>query len=143
MQRLFWPPFWGNDMKKCISVVLVLLIAVLVSAQKRQQDLKGNHYRVIAIDRVISDAKGTRPAHADGKIGFVAIYSPDRKHCVVEYAGSDFHAFDDLRGEVASHADPQMMIFEKSAVSRGVYERIIHSAGYSDVDFDKFYVRLS
>ncbi len=130
-------------MRLRIAVLLLAAIGPILVAQKRPTPPSETHYRVIMVDSVIVDSvKHTRmPAHAAGKLGFVAIYSKDGLHCLVEYVSASYEDFNDVRSQVAAANDPAIKLWEKAQMKHEDLQAAAKVAGY-DVDFKKFYVRV-
>jgi len=124
-------------MRRTLLPLLFLLLTVSALAQR--VDSTNTHYRVWAIDRVITDAQGIRmPAHAQGMLGFVAIYSPDGSLCLVEYVAAKHQDLDAVRRD----RDPRVRVFEKPFTKRVVFETTARAAGFTQVNLDKFFVRV-
>lgn len=121
-------------------VLLPLFLLVLsVPALAQRVDSTNTHYRVWALDRVVTDAQGVRmPAHAQGMLGFVAIYSPDNSLCLVEYVAAKHEDLDALRKD----KDPRVRVFEKPFTKRAVFETAARAAGFTQLNLDKFFVRV-
>jgi len=92
-----------------LTAFLALALTAPLPANAQRVDPRQSHYRIRAIDRVITDANGVRkPAHADGKLAFVAIYRGSSNICMVEYVFTNYKDFDILRADAAN--DPQINI---------------------------------
>ncbi len=82
------------------------------------------------------------PAHASGTgiLGFVALYSPNGSLCLVEYVAEHNSDFDALRADAA--ADPVVRIWEKAFTRHSVFEAAAKAAGFTQLNLDKFFVRV-
>lgn len=124
-------------MSRWLFLLLILVLDWPAGAQR--VDSTNTHYRVWAIDRVVTDAQGMRmPAHAQGKLGFVAIYSPDASLCLVEYVAARHQDFNALRQD----KDPRVRVFEKPFTKRAVFDAAARAAGFTQLNLDKFFVRV-
>ncbi len=124
-------------MRRVLLPLFLLFLSVPALAQR--VDSTNTHYRVWAIDRVITDAQGIRtPAHAQGKLGFVAIYSADGSLCLVEYVAARHQDLEDVRRD----SDPRVRVFEKPFTKRAVFETTARAAGFTQLNLDKFFVRV-
>ena len=122
-----------------ILIVALLIVAAPLLAQR--VDPAQSHYRIRAIDRVIVDANGVRkPAHADGKLAFVAIYRGNSNICLVEYVALKHEDFDSLRADAAN--DPVIKIFDKARSRKQDLENAGRSAGFAQADLDKFFEKV-
>ncbi len=122
---------------KLLGLPFLFLIATPLIAQR--VDSTNTHYRFWAIDRVITTADGvTKPAHADGMLGFVAIYSPDSSICLVEYVAAKYDDFEALRKD----KDARVKIFDKAKTKKDVFEAAARRAGFVDLNLDKLIVRV-
>lgn len=125
-------------MKRAALLLTVLVIFAHAAPAQRVDSSLNSHVRIWVIDRV-TDAQGRRmPAHAEGKLGFVAIYNADRTLCVVEYVAEKYEDFDSLRADT----DPRVKVFEKAKTRREVFERAVGAAGFVNFNLDRFVVRV-
>jgi hypothetical protein len=122
------------------TAVLLLLVLFLCGPLAAQRvDSTNSHYRLLALDRVITDEHGNKvPAHAKGKLGFVAIYNEQMTLCVVEYVALRNEDLDDARND----RDARVRVFDKARVKRTVFEAAARAAGFTNVNFDKVFVRV-
>jgi hypothetical protein len=110
-------------------------------AGAQRVDPAQSHYRIRAIDRVITDAKGVRkPAHADGKLAFVAIYRGNSNICLVEYVALKHEDFDSLRTDAAN--DGVIKIFDKARSRKEDVATAGRAAGFAQADLDKFFEKV-
>lgn len=117
-------------------LLLVLLAAVPLAAQR--VDSTNTHTRMLTIDRVITDEQGHRmPAHAAGMLGFVAVYAAGSDLCLVEYVALKHEDFNALRAD--ADKDRRVRIFDKGRTKRNVFEAAVRAAGFTNVDFEKFW----
>ncbi len=124
MRRIVWP---------------LVLLALTLPAFGQRVDRKNTHYRAWAVDYVTTDAQGLKmPAHAAGKLGWVAMYSADGSLCVVEYVAKDYHDLDSLRRD----SDPRVKVWEKASTPRQLFEGVARTAGFTALDLDKFFVAV-
>ena len=120
-------------MRKFLLPSLILALALPAAAQR--VDSKQSHYRILVVDRTIVDAEGIRrPAHADGKLGWVAIFNPGSTLCLVEYTGLKHQDHDSVRND----KDPRVRVFEKGLTPPGLFKAAAVLAGFSPQDSDKF-----
>ena len=127
-------------MRRIFGSLLVALIFVATSTAQRV-DPAQSHYRIRAIDRVITDAKGVRkPAHADGKLAFVAIYRGNSNICMVEYVALKYEDFASLRADAAN--DPLIKVFEKARSRKEDVQTAGRAAGFPQADLDKFFDKV-
>ena len=118
---------------------LSLLLAVVLPAAAQRVDSKLTHYRLVGVDRVITDAQGRRvPAHAAGKLAYIAIYNPAGTLCWVEYVARNHRDLDDARQDTS----PGVVFHEKAFARREVVEAAAKAAGFTNVDLGKFFVRV-
>jgi hypothetical protein len=123
------------------SMVVVCLLSVSAWAQKGKVPITDNFSRVYAIDKMKQDPKTnvTRPAHADGMLGYVILgITKDGQHCLVEYVAAKPGDHDSLKNETSAKADPQMQVWEKGRVSAEVIRAAARAAGFDDIDIGKF-----
>jgi len=123
---------------------IILIVALLIVAAPlfgQRVDPSQSHYRMRVIDRVITDANGVRkPAHADGKLGFVAIYRGNSNICLVEYVALKHEDFDGLRSDAAN--DAQIKVFDKARSRKQDVENAGRAAGFAQADLDKFFDKV-
>ena len=122
-----------------LLLVLTLTLSLGPDAQAQRVDSKNTHYRVWAIDRVIIDAEGVKmPAHAAGMLAFVAVYNADDTLCLVEYVAAKHKDFAGLRQDKS----PRVRVFEKAFTKRRAFEAVARAAGFTQLNFKKFIVRV-
>lgn len=117
----------------------LILVVVTVPALAQRVDSRNTHERRWAIDRVVLDQEGVaQPAHAQGMLGFVAIYNADNTLCLVEYVAERNADFDSLRDE----KDPRVRVFDKGRTKPAVFKAAARAAGFLDFDLDKIFARV-
>jgi len=131
-------------------LLLVLLAAVPLAAQR--VDSTQTHVRVWVLDEVVTDAQSGRkmPAHAKGKLAFIAIYAPGENptRCLVEYVALKNSDLDDVRAardrdkDKADTDRAKVRVFEKGRTKRSDFEAAARAAGFTNLDLDRFFVRV-
>jgi hypothetical protein len=128
-------------------LLLVFMAALPLAAQR--VDSTNTHFRVWAIDRVVSDEHGNRmPTHAKGKLAFAAIYNADDSMCVVEYVALKNGDLDDVRNDKEKDKNKQdgdktkVRAFEKGRTKKSDFEAAAKAAGFVNVDLDRLLVRV-
>ena len=125
---------------KPFSLFLLAVLASSLIANAQRVDPTQSHYRLRVIDRVITDAMGRRPAHAEGKLGFVAIYKGNSNICMVEYVALKYEDFNSLRADASN--DPLIKIFEKARSRKEDVAAAGRAAGFAQADLDKFFDKV-
>src|SRR5260221_7206229 len=76
-------------------VLLLLLAMPIAGSQKRAVDSRDRGYRIILVDRLVTDAKTgrTKPAHVDGLAFVLLAFHHDKKHVLIELAGQSYESF--------------------------------------------------
>ncbi len=128
----------GRPISRGICLAL-LATALAWPALAQRVDSRESHFRAWAVDRVVTDAQGRKtPAHAAGKLGFVAMYSPDGSLCLVEYVAARHEDLNSLRQDT----DIRVKVFEKPYTRRDVFQAAAQAAGFTQLNLDKFFVRV-
>ena len=128
-------------MRLTAMILIVALLIVTAPLLGQRVDPSQSHYRIRAIDRVITDARGVRkPAHADGKLAFVAIYRGNSNICLVEYVALKHEDFDSLRADAAS--DGAIKVFDKARSKKEDVAAAGRGAGFAQADLDKFFDKV-
>jgi hypothetical protein len=125
--------------------VLCLALPLAAQGAKGKMPARESGYRVIAVDRVVTDQKTgiSKPAHCDGMKGFVVYgYSNDHKHVLVEYIGASFADHAALRQEASAGSDKQMLVIEKALTKPAAIQAALTAAGFPNVDLSKFMARV-
>ena len=119
--------------------LLLLFIFTTAPAFAQRVSPENSHTRFLAIDRMITDAKGRKvPAHAQGMLGFaVAACNPTATLCIVEYVGRKDSDFNALRAD----RDPGVKAFDKGLTRKRQFLDAARAAGFTAVDLDKIFVR--
>ncbi len=126
-------------MRAFLSSLFLLALSLPAGAQRVAGDQ--NHHRVWSIDRVVVSQGVRMPAHAQGKLGFVALYGPVASGlCLVEYVSRNDQDFADLRAAAAT--DPQVLVFDKAFTPRAVFVTAAKAAGFTQLNLDKFFVKV-
>jgi hypothetical protein len=136
-------------MQRLGGVLLLLILAAALPLAAQRVDSTNTHFRIWAIDRVVTDEHGHRmPAHAKGKLAFIAIYSADDSMCVVEYVALKNGDLDDVRDDKEKDKNKddkdktKVRAFEKGRTKKSDFEAAAKAAGFVNLDLDKFFVRV-
>ena len=132
-------------MRILLALLLFCALSAPAWAQKRAVPLSESHTRVWCVDTVITRPDGVRvPAHVDtsGKLGFVAVFSKDGRHVLVEYVGSTPADHLALKNDVAASNDPKLKVLDKARATRGNFETMARAAGFADADFNRMFVNV-
>ncbi len=136
-------------MRRLAVLLVILVVAVPLAAQR--VDSTNTHFRVWAIDRVITDDKGHKmPAHAKGKLAYNAIYNADDTMCLVEYVALKNFELDDVRKDRDKDKDKddgdktKVKVFEKAHTRKSDFVAAARVAGFVNVNLnlDNFFVRV-
>lgn len=134
-------------MRRLAVLLAIFVVAVPLLAQR--VDSTNTHFRVWAIDRVITDEQGHRmPAHAKGKLAFNAIYNADDTMCLVEYVALKNFELDDVRKDRDKDKDKddkdktKVKVFEKAHTKKSDFVAAAKAAGFANLNFDSFFVRV-
>ncbi len=117
---------------------ILLLLTLPLLAQRPKVPETETHFRIWAIDKVVVVDGARQPAHAAGMKAFVAIYNRNSTLCFVEYVAAKHSDLDALR----QSTDPQVVWFDKHKTNPTVLLNAARVAGFSQLDLEKFYVRV-
>jgi hypothetical protein len=122
----------------------LLLGLILPIVAQRADPQRTSHFRVRAIDRVVTNAQGLKePAHVRGMLGWVAVYRGDL--CLVEYVAAKYDDFAPLRRDIAAAAaagEARLKAFDKHLPHRDALLPAARVLGFTDAELDKLAVRV-
>ena len=126
------------------SLTLLGWLAVFsLSLLAQRVDLNNTHYRLLMVDRVITNSQGQKvPAHAASNpklLGFKAVMNASRTLAMVEMVADRHGDFDDARAAVAApSAVAGMVAVDKRTTKPEVFILAARAAGFSDKEIDAF-----
>jgi len=138
---------FSGPMRILLASLLLCALSAPAWAQKHAVPLSESHTRVWCVDTVITRADGVRvPGHAatSGKLGYVAVFSKDGRHALVEYVGETAADHSALKSDVAAaaSADPLLKVLNKAHSSREDFEAMARAAGFTKADFNRMFVNV-
>lgn len=125
------------------SLLLIVLLVGINVAHAQRVDPRNTFFRAWVIDHVVVDDNNHRmPAHAAGKMGFVAVYGSGGASslCLVEYVAEHDADLDSVRQDKDT-----VKFFDKAHTPQAAFRAVAKTVGFTDADVDRFfaaYVRV-
>ena len=132
-------------MKTLLASLLLCALSAPAWAQKHAVPLSESHVRCWAVDTTITRPDGVRvPAHAatSGKLGYVAVFSKDGLHVLVEYTAESAADHLSLKSDIAASSDPLLKVLDKARTKREDFENMARAAGFTKADFNRMFVNV-